>query len=79
MRTTVTLDDVVYQQARKIAFETRRSLGDVISELLAAGLEQSPHRRPQRTLGALRGSIEVPDGFDETPSDVIDAMDELLS
>lgn len=35
MRTTVSIDDEVYEQARRIAFESRRTLGDVINELLA--------------------------------------------
>ena len=39
MRTTVSSDDEVYEQARRMAFESRRTLGDVINELLTEGLK----------------------------------------
>lgn len=42
MRTTVTLDDDVYQAARTLAATAGRSLGDVLSELARRGLRPQP-------------------------------------
>ena len=78
MRTTVTIDDAVYDQTRRIAFESRRSLGEVLNELLVAGLERSEYRQPQRVLGSLRGFVEVADDFDATPPEVLTSLEEPL-
>ncbi len=76
MRTTITIDDAVYERARRIAFEQRRTLGEVINELLLAGLTTSQSPSGRRTLGALRGSVWIADDFDETPSEVLSALEE---
>ena len=39
MRTTLAIDDDVLDAARAIAEQTRRSLGDVVSELARRGLK----------------------------------------
>lgn len=75
MRTTVSIDDAVYEQARRIAFETRRTLGEVINELLAEGLKLVAPPPQRRLLGQLRGTITIADDFDETPGEVVDALD----
>lgn len=78
MRTTVTIDDDVYERARRIAFEQRRTLGEVINELLVAGLTTSQTPSGRRSLGALRGSIWIADDFDETPAEVLSALEDRL-
>jgi hypothetical protein len=78
MRTTVTLDDELYERARKISFEQRRTLGDVLNELIRRGLAAPSTPRPQRTLGTLRGRVWIADDFDETPGEILDAIDRPL-
>jgi len=75
MRTTVSIDDEIHEAARRIAFETRRTLGEVVNELLALGLRQKVDGAPKRQLGQLRGSIRIADDFDETPDEVIAAFE----
>ena len=45
VRTTVTIDDELYEAVRLQAYVERRTLGAVINELLARGLEHRPSRR----------------------------------
>lgn len=45
MRTTLTLDDALYERARSIASLSGKRLGEVISQLALAGLEQSADER----------------------------------
>ena len=79
MRTTLTLDDEVYAKARKRAFDEHRSLGDVISELVKRSLERdSDNRFPIRNLGFAHGEIWVADDFDDTPQEILDAMEAPL-
>jgi hypothetical protein len=56
MRTTVTIRDELYDAIRRRAFEERRTLGDIVNELIAAGLDTSASSRT-RTLGAFTGQI----------------------
>ena len=78
MRTTVSLDDAIYDEARRIAFESRRTLGEVINELLAAGLKQVARPPARRRLGQLRGTMTIADDFDDTPSEVLESLDDPL-
>ena len=78
MRTTVSLDDEIYDEARRIAFESRRTLGEVINELLAAGLKQVARPPARRQLGQLRGTITIADDFDDTPAEVLESLDDPL-
>ena len=78
MRTTVSLDDLIYDEARRIAFESRRTLGEVINELLAAGLKQAARPSARRQLGQLRGTITIADDFDDTPAEVLESLDDPL-
>ncbi|WP_419552446.1 CopG family transcriptional regulator [Candidatus Poriferisodalis sp.] len=78
MRTTVSLDDAIYDEARRIAFESRRTLGEVINELLAAGLKQAARPPARRQLGQLRGTITIADDFDDTPAEVLESLDDPL-
>ncbi len=78
MRTTVSIDDAVYEQARRIAFESRRTLGEVINELLAEGLKLVAPPPARRSLGRLRGTIRIADDFDELPREVLDSLDSPL-
>lgn len=75
MRTTVSIDDEVYEQARRMAFESRRTLGDVINELLTEGLRVAAAPPERRRLGQLRGTIQIADDFDELPGEVLDSLD----
>lgn len=45
MRTTLTIDDAVYQQLKARAFETGKPLKTVVNEALAAGLAREPVRQ----------------------------------
>lgn len=78
MRTTVSLDDDVYERARTLAFERRRTLGQIINELLIAGLQVTDSPPPPRRLGALRGSVWIAEDFDDTPAEVVEALDRPL-
>lgn len=71
MRTTVSIDDVVYEELRGIAFESRRTLDEVINELLVEGLKLVALPPARRRLGQLRGTIKIADDFDE----VLDPLD----
>lgn len=51
MRTTLTLDDDVYEAVRQRAFDQRRPIGDVVSELTKRGLAAESEARPRRKLG----------------------------
>lgn len=74
----MSLDNKVYEAARQIAFESRRTPGEVINELLLAGLKSRNSLGPQRELGRLRGSIWIAEDFDETPQEVIDDFESGL-
>lgn len=75
MRTTVSIDDEVYEEARRIAFDSRRTLGEVINELLVEGLKLVAPPPERRRLGQLRGTITIADDFDDTPREVLDSLD----
>lgn len=77
MRTTLVLDDGVYDSARRRAFEQRRSLGSVISELAQKGLEAERNGQGARGVrfGAYAGEVWIADAFDETPQAWLDAME----
>lgn len=75
MRTTVSLDDEHYEEARRIAFETRRTLGDVINELIGSGLQQRRAAATKRSLGSLRGTITIAEDFDATDEDIVDTFE----
>ena len=75
MRTTVSIDDEVYEEARRIAFDSRRTLGEVINELLVEGLRLVAAPPERRRLGQLRGTITIADDFDDTPREVLDSLD----
>lgn len=78
MRTTLTLDDDVYEAVRQRAFDQRRPIGDVVSDLTKRGLVAESEAKPKRRLGFWTGQITIADDFDETPQEVLDAMDEPL-
>ncbi|WP_419851152.1 hypothetical protein [Candidatus Poriferisocius sp.] len=78
MRTTVSIDDEVYEEARRMAFESRRTLGEVINELLTEGLRLAADPPARRQLGQLRGSITVADDFDETPQEVLASLSDPI-
>lgn len=74
MHTTVSIDDEIYEKAKRIALESQSTLGEVINELLAAGLKRTTSPTARRQLGQLRGSITMSDDFDETPKEVLAAL-----
>jgi hypothetical protein len=75
MRTTLTLDDEVYEAARKIAFDERRALSEVISELAKRGLEAAQQSIPHRKLGFWAGQGWIADDFNETPQEWLDSIE----
>ncbi|MCY4494216.1 MAG: hypothetical protein OXB92_10205 [Acidimicrobiaceae bacterium] len=78
MRTTVSIDDEIHEAARRIAFESRRTISEVINELLTEGLETVNRTAQRPRLGQLRGTIKIADDFDDTPSEVLEALTEPL-
>ena len=72
------MDEQIHEKARRIAFESRRTLSEVINELLAAGLEHTARPAARRQLGQLRGTIVIAEHFDETPSEILDSLAEPL-
>ena len=78
MRTTIDLDPQIHEIARRRAFEERRSLGDVLSELARRGLDSERASRLARPLGMFAGQIDIADDFDETPADITLSLDEPL-
>jgi hypothetical protein len=75
MRTTLVLDDRVYESARKLAFDQRRSLGEIVSELAAKGLRSAEFELPKRRLGFWEGQGQMAEDFNDTPTEVLDALD----
>lgn len=78
MRTTLLIHDDVYETARRRAFDERRSLGDVISELARRGLA-AEHTDERRPIGLFAGQGSIADDFDETPPEVVEALDRELA
>lgn len=74
MRTTVVLDDEVYEAVRRRAFEQRRPLGAILSELTRRGLQVEAASQARRPWGRYAGQIEIAAGFDDTPPEVLEAM-----
>jgi hypothetical protein len=74
MRTTLVLDDQVYETARKLAFDQRRSLGEIISELAAKGLRSAESESPKRPLGFWEGQGRMADDFNDTPTEVLESL-----
>lgn len=50
MRTTVTLDDALLAEAKSVASETNRTLGEVVEEALREGLARRRQATPARTV-----------------------------
>ena len=78
MRTTITIDDSVYINARKEAFDTGRSIGEVISEWAKKGLQNmAANIRPKQKSGFNFPSFgESGNKNGITAEDVKHAMDE---
>jgi len=77
MRTTMTLNDDIYEEVRRRAFENRQTLGEVINELIARGLAEPASR--SRELGAFAGRMTIADDFDDTPEEVDASLDEAIA
>jgi hypothetical protein len=71
VRTTIDLAPDVYDIVRRRAFEERRSMGDVLSELARSGLRGAVARRP---IGRFDGHGSIADDFDLLPDEVGDAL-----
>ena len=66
MRTTLTLDDDIAERLRREVHRTRRSLREVVNEVLRAGLATRREARPKepfrvatRDLGELRPGLSL--------------------
>ena len=79
MRTTLELDDELHALVRRRAFEERRSIGDVISELALRGLSFEQRQPAARALGRHDGMIHVAADFNDTPDEVLEALQQPLS
>lgn len=71
MRTTVTLDDDVYEAALSHARATGRRLGQVLSDMARQSLAAEPP--PQRKRGRRFAAFDVPAGTRLIPSSRIQA------
>lgn len=60
MRTTVTLDEDVYEAATTLARSSGRRLGQVLSELVRRGLAQPTVRRRRRRFATFDVGPEAP-------------------
>jgi hypothetical protein len=78
MRTTLTLEDALYESARKLAFEQRRPLGDIVSELAQRGLDALETPKRQRTLGFWQGRGWIAEDFNDTPQEVAASIESDL-
>lgn len=76
MRTTLTIRDDLYDEVRRRAFEERRTIGEVMNELIASGLAQES--ATERHLGRFAGQIEIAADFDEPLADLERALDEAV-
>ncbi|MEZ5320853.1 MAG: hypothetical protein R2698_02000 [Microthrixaceae bacterium] len=60
MRTTIDLPQDLHDLARQLAYENKRSMSDVIAQLIRLGLRQtSPPPRPDRPDGRGMPSVSV--------------------
>ena len=76
MRTTVTIDDDVYEAAQANAQATGRRLGRVLSEMARAAL-QTPQTPPSHKRQARFATFDVPEGSRTIPASRIQkALDE---
>ena len=75
MRITLSIDDEIYEQARRLAFESSRTIGAVVNDLLSAGLQEQRAPASKRQLGQLRGAIVLADDFDHTSGALVDAFE----
>ena len=73
MRTTLAIDDDVLDAARAIAEQTRRSLGQIVSELARRGLRP---RSESRTRGGLPHFEVSEKARPFTPDSVRQALDD---
>lgn len=78
VRTTVNIRDDLHEAARRRAFEDRRTFGDVINDLIEAGLADHADRET-RVLGRFAGQIQVSPDFDDVPPEIDAALDEPVS
>jgi len=74
MRTTVNLDDDVYEAARSLAESEKESLGRVLSRLARRGLV--PARKPSRRRGGFPVVALPPDSPPVTSETVRRALDD---
>jgi len=74
----IVIDDQIHEEARRLAFESRRTLSEAIDELLAEGLKRTTRTPTRRRLGEFRGSITIADDFNETPAEILRAVNEPL-
>ena len=77
MRTTITIRDDLYERVRRRSFDERRTLGDVMNELIEKGLTQHG-TVPARELGRFAGEIIVGEGFDDPLEEIDRALDETI-
>lgn len=77
MRTSLDIDDLLLERARRTAFEERRSIGDVTSERArrGAGLPTAG----VRPLGHFVGTVTIGDDVNEPLPEALASIDEPLA
>lgn len=71
MRTTIDLPDDLHQLARQLAHDTKRSMSDVVADLIRLGIQ-----RPAERASSRRGMPVVSVGHPVTADDVRSLDDE---
>lgn len=74
MHNAVSIDSKIYEEARQMAFDSCRTLEEVINELLTEGLKLVAKRPEHRQLGQLRGSIAIAVDFDDATPEALDSL-----
>ncbi len=69
MRTTLTIDDDLLQQARQRALAAGRTFGDVINQALRRGLSSAPEVGPSRVSESTIVYGDPGEVFPEVPAD----------
>ena len=74
MHNAVPIDVKIYEEARRMALESCRTLEEVINELLTEGLKLVAKRPERRQLGQLRGTIAIAVDFDDATPEGLDSL-----
>jgi len=75
---TMSIDDEIHKQDRPLGLVASPRFGAVINEFLAEGLKGTARPPARRQLGQLRGTITIAGDFDDTPQEILEALDDPI-